>query len=130
MRTRAAVPVRSDIRKVPTVSTTINEIVDRRGGAYSEDELEDVLNRSRKILADISALLDLEVERLFEMPVDSLSDDQIKQIRGLIAQTQKGMQQILDIETRAGLHMLVGGRELDLDQAREEVLRRIARIAV
>ena len=109
------------------MSTTINELVDRRGGAYSAEELENVLNRARKILADTAALLDLEIERFFAEEVDESDEKRLKRLRELIAQTQKGMQQILDIEMKSGLTLLVGGRELDLDHAREEILRRIAR---
>ncbi len=112
------------------MSTTINELVDRRGGAYSAEELEDVLNRARKILADTMALLDLEIERYFGEEIEETDEKRLTHIKSLITQTQKAMQQILDIETKAGLALLVGGRELDLDHAREEILRRIARITV
>ena len=110
------------------MSTTINELVDRRGGAYSAEELENVLNRARKILADTAVLLDLEIERYFDEEVEESDEKRLKRLKELIAQTQKGMQQILDIEMKSGLTLLVGGRELDLDHAREEILRRIARI--
>ena len=110
------------------MSTTINALVDRRGGAYTAEELQDVLNRARRILADTSALLELEIERLFETEVDVSDDEHLKRIKGLITQTQKGVQQILDIEAKAGLSVLVGGSALDLDKAREEILRRIARL--
>ena len=110
------------------MSTTINDIVDRRGGAYSAEELENVLNRARKILADTAALLELEIERYFAEDVEETDEKRMKRLRELITQTQKGMQQILDIETKTGLAFLVGGRELDLDHAREEILRRLAKI--
>ena len=119
-----------DIRKAHTVSTTINDIVDRRGGAYSAEELGDVLNRARKILADTTALLDLEIERYFGEEIEETDEKRLTHIKSLITQTQKAMQQMLDIETKADLALLVGGRELDLDHAREEILRRIARITV
>ena len=88
------------------MSTTINTLVDRRGGAYTAEELQDVLNRARRILADTSALLELEIERLFATEVDVSDDEQLKRIKGLITQTQKGVQQILDIE--AFLNSLTG----------------------
>lgn len=112
------------------MSATINELVDRRGGAYSAEELEDVLNRARKILADTTALLDLEIERYFGEEIEETDEKRLTHIKSLITQTQKAMQQMLDIETKADLALLVGGRELDLDHAREEILRRIARITV
>ena len=119
-----------DIRKAHTVSTTINDLVDRRGGAYTAEELENVLNRARKILADTAALLELEIERYFDAEVEAKDEDRLNRIRKLITDTQKGMQQILDIELKSGLAHLVGGREMDLDRAREEILRRIARLTV
>ena len=110
------------------MSTTINERVGRRGGAYSAEELEDVLNRARKILADTTALLDLEIERYFDEEVEDKEEERIKRIQGLITQTQKGMQQIMDIELKTGLTQ-AAERELNLDDARREILRRIARLA-
>ena len=110
------------------MSTTINELVDRRGGAYSAEELENVLNRARKILADTAALLELEIENYFDEAIEEDEEKRLTRIKGLITSTQKGMQQILDIELKSGLALQVGGRELDLDHAREEILRRIARI--
>lgn len=108
--------------------TTINALVDRRGGAYSAEELQDVLNRARRILADTSALLEHEIERLFETEIDVSDEEQMKRIKNLIAQTQKCVQQVLDIEAEAGLSVTDSSNSLDLDEAREEITRRIARL--
>ena len=110
------------------MSTTINALIDRRGGTCSTEELQDVLNRARRILADTSALLELEIERLFETEIEVSDDEQMKRIKNLIAQAQKGVQQVLDIEAKAGLTVPVGGSALDLERAREEIMRRIARL--
>lgn len=110
------------------MSTTINDLVDRRWGAHSAEELENVLNRARSILADTTALLDLEVERLFESNLEEADTRRLKTLQAMILQTQKGMQQIIDIEKKAGLRDTGTGSELDLEKAREEILRRIARL--
>ena len=112
------------------MGTTINDLVDRQGGAYSEEELVNVLNQARKILADTCVLLDLEIETHFATDLEQLDEDKLKRLKSLIQQIQKGMQQILDVEIKTGLTLKVGGRDMDVEEAREEILRRIARIAV
>lgn len=71
----------------------------------------------------------MEIERLFETEIEVSDEEHLKRVKNLITQTQKGVQQILDIEAKAGLSVLVGGSALDLERAREEILRRIARLA-
>ncbi|MEL6999308.1 MAG: hypothetical protein ACFB03_16765 [Paracoccaceae bacterium] len=108
--------------------TTINELVDRRGGEYSQEDLENSLTNARKLLADTSKVLQFEVDRNFETEVDRMDTDKIKEVKSLIQQAQKGIQQILDLEAKIGLTKLVGGRELNLDEARAEILRSLARL--
>lgn len=107
--------------------TTINALVGRQGGVPSKEDLKEVLDRARRLLADISALLELECDRLFEIEVDPDDDTRIIRIKELIAQTQKAMQTVLDIEKKAGLGQ-DGPPQLDLEGAREEILRRLARL--
>ncbi|MEM9059826.1 MAG: hypothetical protein AAGD13_05125 [Pseudomonadota bacterium] len=109
--------------------TTINELVDRPGGAYSQEDLENSIANARKLLADTAKMLQFEVDRHFETEVDRLDETQLRDIRNQIAQAQKGIQQILDLESKIGLTKLVGGKELDLEDARAEILRRLARLA-
>lgn len=71
----------------------------------------------------------MEIERLFETEIEVSDEEHLKRVKNLITQTQKCVQQILDIEAKAGLSVLVGGSALDLERAREEILRRIARLA-
>jgi len=108
--------------------TTINDLVDRRGGAYRAEELEDVLNRARKLLADISALLELEIDRLFAAEVDSDNKERIEKAKDMIRQTQKAMAMVLEIEAKAGLSMLADRNAMNLEAARDEILRRLARL--
>ena len=110
--------------------TTINKLVGRRGDAHSEEELDDVLNHARKILADTCVLLDHEVDTQFATEIDGRDEERLKKIKGLIVSTQKAIQQILDIEAKLRLSQAVDGRELNVEEAREEIMRRIARISV
>lgn len=113
--------------------TTIDAKVGRRGGAYSVEELENTLNRARKALADTTAVLELEKERLFGAQIDPKSlkgEDAIryKAILGLLAQVQKAIQTVLDIEIKYGISPFEARQHLDLEAARAEILERIRRL--
>lgn len=108
--------------------TTINDLVGRRGGASSVDETKDVLDRARELLADITSMLQLETERYFRLEFDTRSRPDLEQIQRLIAQTQKAMQTVLDLEIRTGLARPAGDAKLDLEEARAEILGRLSRL--
>lgn len=108
--------------------TTIDAKVGRRGGAYSVEELETVLDRARKLLADISALLELEVDRLFGVELGEDEGVRLKAVTDLIRQTQKAMAMVMEIEVKYGLSSFEARAELDLEAAREEILERFRRI--
>jgi len=110
------------------VRTTIDAKVGRRGGAYSVEELETVLNRARKLLADTSALLELEIDRLFKAELDEDEGVRLKEVTDLIRQTQKAMAMVMEIEVKYGLSSFETRSELDLEAAREEILERFRRI--
>lgn len=119
---------RSVIGKALGVRTTIDAKVGRRGGAYSVEELENVLNRARKLLADTSALLELEIDRLFKTELDENEGVRLKEITDLIRSTQKAMAMVMEIEVKYGLSSFEARSELDLEAAREEILERFRRI--
>ena len=108
--------------------TTIDAKVGRRGGAYSVEELENVLNRARKLLADTSALLELEIDRLFKSELDDEESVRLKEVTDLIRQTQKAMAMVMEIEVKYGLSPFEARSQLDLEAAREEILERFRRI--
>ena len=118
-----------NIRKALAVRTTIDAKVGRRGGAYSVEELENVLNRARKLLADLSAVLELEIDRLFGIEFDENDTDREKQIKTLIGQAQRAWQTVIDLEAKYGLSPYDGRSELDLEAARAEILERLGRLA-
>ena len=95
----------------------------------SEEELETVLTRARRLLADISAALELESDRLFNEQFEETDEDRLKALKTLIAQTQKAWQTVIDLETRLGLSPLATEPKLDMEAARDEILRRLARLA-
>ena len=107
--------------------TTINTLVDRRGGAYSESDLTETLTRARKLLADTSAFLELEIDRLCDVEIDD-EPDQVKRMKDLVAQVQKGLQTVLDLEAKHGIRR-EAEHALNLEDARNEILRRLARLA-
>ncbi len=108
--------------------TTIDAKVGRRGGAYSVEELENVLNRARKLLADLSAVLELEIDRLFGIEFDENDTEREKQIKTLIGQAQRAWQTVLDLEAKYGLSPYDNRTELDLEAARAEILERLGRL--
>lgn len=109
--------------------TTIDDKVGRRGGAYSVEELETVLNRARKLLADTSALLELEIDRLFKSEMDESETVRMTQVTDLIRQTQKAMAMVMEIEAKYGLASFDARSQLDLEAARAEIIDRIGRLS-
>ncbi len=110
------------------MGTTIDAKVGRRGGAYSVEELENTLNRARRLLADTMALLELENEKFFKTELEDDEKAHLDEVVKLIKQTQRAMQTVLDIEVKYGLSPLESGQQLDLEAAREEILERFDRI--
>jgi hypothetical protein len=112
------------------VRTTINDLVDRQGGAYSIEDLEDCLNRARKLLADTAAFLELQMDHLCGREIDTnLDKDGIKQIQSLVADVRRCMLTVLELQAKHGLTGAETAGALNLEDARDEVLRRLARLA-
>lgn len=93
------------------------------------EDLENVLNRARKLLADISALLELEIDRLFKAELDEGESVRLDEVMGLIKQTQKAMQTVLDLEVKYGLAPYDTRANLDLEAARAEIVERLRRLS-
>lgn len=110
--------------------TTINELVDRRGGAYSIEDLKDCLNRARKLLADTAAFLDMQMEHLCAQEIDTdLDKDGLKQIQALVNDVRRCMMIVLELQAKHGLPEKNPSAALNLEEARDEILRRLARLA-
>ena len=109
--------------------TTIDEQIGRRGGAYTKEELENTLNRARKLLADTLALLELENERFFKTELDTDEKAHLDTVMDLVKRTQKAMQTVIDIEVKYELSPHNARSQLDLEAARVEILDRLGRLS-
>lgn len=109
--------------------TTINDLVDRRGGAYVDQGTNDVLSRARKILADATVLLELEIDRLFALESDPDDTKRLQSISDLIRQTQRAMTMVLQFEATTDAAPQGDDATLDLGAAHDEIMRRLDRIA-
>ncbi|MEM9138858.1 MAG: hypothetical protein AAGB15_03430 [Pseudomonadota bacterium] len=94
-----------------------------------DEELTETLKRARKILADTSALLELEIDKLFDTEVEEDDKARIKDMKSMIQHLQHCWRQVLDIEAKSGLTAAGGYKPLDLEAARDEILGRLARLA-
>lgn len=104
---------------------------DRRGDADARAEIQKVLARARMILANTSALLELETDRLFEMYESDPEPDRMKAVSALIRETQKAMMMVVDIEAKLLSRRLDSDDPglIDLEAARREIESRLARLA-
>ncbi len=109
--------------------TTIDEQIGRRGGAYTNEALENTLNCARKLLADTLALLELENERFFKIELDTDEKAHLDTVVDLVKRTQKAMQTVIDIEVKYGHSSCNYGSQLDLEAARVEILDRLGRLS-
>lgn len=111
------------------MGTTINQLVGRRGDASRVDDLERTIERARRTLADAAALMDLEIEELWNTETDPDDPKRYDRITALIRQAHKAMSAITDIEKSTGLGRLAEKDALNLEEARAEILRRLAGLA-
>jgi len=114
------------------VGTTINDLIGRRGGVRDVQDLDETLEDARRLFADVSAFLELELDRLFDIEVEgeSLDEGRYKVVTDLIRQNQKALMMVLEIKAKLGRDTASDrARLVDLDDAREEITRRLARLA-
>lgn len=86
-----------------------------------------VLARARKLFADLAEALEAEIHRLRAEHQED--DGPIKTVTDLIQRNQKALQTVLDIEAKL-LGRAAEAPQLDLEAARAEIARRLARLAV
>jgi len=112
------------------VGTTTSQRIGRQGEACLTREIEDTLKSARRIFADVSAFLELEIDRLFEIEVNDLDRARAKAVQSLIRDNQKALMMVLEIEAKLGHD--TGPRHqqmIDLEAARDEIEDRLARLA-
>ena len=119
-------------RKAPHVRTT--DELGRWGGASTDKAAENlsILDRARKLFADLSRSLDGEIDRL-QAGKDTENDKELtKELTDLVRQNQKALQTVLEQEAklmREAEKQRPGEGVIDLDQARAEIARRLDRLA-
>ena len=106
--------------------TTIND-VDRRGGAHSTEDFNEILENACRILADTSAYLELKVEELLKIEAGTESAEDRKLLESQIKQTHAAWRQVLDIQAKSK-RSTAYHPPLDMEAAREEILGRLARL--
>ncbi len=109
--------------------TTINAQVGRRGDACDR-RLEDTLESAQKLFADVAAFLELEIDRLFDLDIEDHDEARIKTVKHLIQLNQQALLKVIEIEMKIGLTQEGRAAQmLDLEDARAEIDRRLARLA-
>ena len=112
------------------VRTTIGAIAGRRGEPCAPATVEETLARAQRVFADVAAFLETEIDRLFMTEADPADEDRLRTVRDLITKNQQALRTVLEIEARLGREGTVrAGQMLDLEAAREEIARRLARLA-
>ena len=109
--------------------TTINEHVGRWGGASVVEDFNDLLQKTRELLANTCAFLELRIETLSNEKAGANEPDEVKALDGLITDTRKCLQQAVDVRTKALAAGITDKPELDLEAARDEILGRFARLS-
>ena len=98
--------------------------IDRR-----TDDLDRTIDGFHQRLADAAALLKLEIEELWRKMQGPHDPKHFDKLSGLIREANKVLGQINDIEAQVGLKHLDEKNALNLEEARAEILRRLARVA-
>ena len=126
---RGARPFWCATEKGKLVRTTIDTLVGRRGDA-SGRTLEDTLGSAQQLFADTAAFLELEIDRLFGAEVEDTDATRIEAMRKLITLNQQALMKVIEIAGKIGLAADAQARQmLDLEDARAEIDRRLARLA-
>ncbi len=109
--------------------TTLHDELARIGSDRDAGDLEATLDHAHRSLADAIALLDLEVEELWRNGPEVEDSKRYDKLKALIREATKVKSQIIEIRTRIGLGALDEKTALNLEDARDEILRRLARLA-
>ncbi len=92
--------------------------------------LEHTLETAQGLFADVTAFLESEIRELRALEIEAHDEARIKSVKALIQLAQQALLKVVEIETKLGLGAEERGRQLlDLESAREEIDRRLARLA-
>ncbi len=106
----------------------------RWGGANTDGAAENLstLDRARKLFAGLSRSLDGEIDRMQAAVESEPEEDRIKELNGLIRENRRTLNTILELEAklmREADKQSTDEGVIDLAQAREEIARRLSRLA-
>ena len=107
---------------------TLKEELERIGGSRDANDVEQTLEHVHRTLADTVALLDLEIEVLWNHEADVDDTRRYEKVKALIREAHKVKSQIADIGKTSNKDEDEKSA-LNLEEARAEILRRLARIA-
>ncbi len=100
----------------------------RRGDTDFAKEFEEILQSTRKLLADTNAFLDLKLETLTDAVKQTDDPGDLKSLHDHITETKRCLALALDARGRALAAGFSDRPALDLEAAKDEVLRRLARL--
>lgn len=113
--------------------TTTQAKAGRGGGVCSDKKaIMAVMRITRKTLASLAVKLETMLDEGFEGPTEKETADRMKTIQGLTLSMHRAMQTVIDIEDQ--IHGRKSARipdppVLNMDEARAEIERRLARLA-
>lgn len=87
------------------------------------------LDRAYRILGDTTALFEIEIERLMNLEVSLDEKGRYDLLQNLIKQAHAAIGKIDDIETKVHGRSLWGAAQMNLEDARAEIMRRFDRLA-
>lgn len=109
------------------MGTTTGTDTGRRGDAC-DDGIEDFLSRAQDTFAVLSRNCEHELDQL--MLAGKTDEERGEKIRALIKSTQQAYLKVLDIEAKIAVQTKArAAQALDLEEARAEIERRLARLA-
>jgi hypothetical protein len=117
-----------DHTKGVQVRPTTSHAAGRRGEACEAAGLEETLARAQRLFADVAHFLETEIER--QTDAEPADEARIKSVKTLIQLNAQALLKVIEIESKLGHDIsALGHRALDLEAARDEIDRRLARVA-
>ena len=104
-----------------------NEVTGRSGDEHVEDSQQKVLENARRVLADASEFLEDRVDTLREMKAGSEDSRTVKGLKDRIIELNAAWRTLLEVQSKTDATM-PDSAILDLEAARAEIERRLARI--
>jgi len=99
----------------------------RHSPGREEDDVEATLASARQIFADVSSFLEREIDRLKTRQTDD--PDRLRAVMDLIKQNQQALLRVLEMRAKLGREARAEcSQMLDLESARAEIDRRLARL--